>query len=71
MSITELRKLPRDEKLRIVEILWGDLAADESSYVSPPWHEEELNKTASEYAEGRVEVLNWEEAKKELRKRFE
>jgi putative addiction module component (TIGR02574 family) len=71
MSIAELRKLPSVEKLKIIEALWGDLAADEDAFESPAWHEEELKKTEAEYAAGEVEALDWEEAKKELRKRFE
>lgn len=71
MSIAELRKLPRDEKLKIIETLWSDLAADEESFESPAWHAEELRKTEAESVAGRVEILDWEDAKKELRKRFE
>jgi putative addiction module component (TIGR02574 family) len=71
MSIAELRKLPRTEKLKIIETLWDDLAADEESLPSPAWHEEELRKTEAEFAAGRIEILYWAEAKRELRKRFE
>ena len=71
MSIAELRKLPRTEKLKIIETLWDDLAADEESFPSPAWHEEELKKTEAEFAAGRIEVVDWQEAKRELRKRFE
>jgi putative addiction module component (TIGR02574 family) len=71
MSIAELRKLPPVEKLKIIETLWSDLAADEDSFESPMWHEGELRKTEAEYAAGRIEMLDWEDAKKELRKRFE
>jgi putative addiction module component (TIGR02574 family) len=71
MSIAELRKLPRDEKLKIIEALWGDLAADEEAFESPEWHADELRKTEADLAAGKVEVLDWEDAKKELRKRFE
>ena len=71
MSIAELRKLPPTEKLKIIEALWGDIAADDGSFESPAWHEEELRKTEAELAAGRVEVLDWDDAKKELRKRFE
>ena len=71
MGIADLRKLPREEKLKIIETLWGDLAADDEAFRSPPWHADELQKTERELAAGRVEVLDWEEAKKELRKRFE
>ena len=71
MSIAELRKLPTTEKLKIIEALWEDLAADEESVPSPAWHEAELRKTEADFAAGRIEVLDWEDAKKELRKRFE
>jgi putative addiction module component (TIGR02574 family) len=71
MSIAELRQLPPDEKLRIIEALWGDLAADQTSFDSPSWHQDELRKTEADFAAGRVEVLDWTEGKKELRHRFE
>ncbi len=71
MSIADLRKLPAAEKLKIIEALWSDLAADDESLPSPAWHEEELRKTEAEFAAGRVETLDWEDGKKELRKRFE
>jgi putative addiction module component (TIGR02574 family) len=70
MSIAELRQLPPTEKLKIIEALWGDIAA-EDSFESPDWHGEELRKTQAELAAGRVEALDWEIAKKELRRRFE
>ncbi len=71
MSIAELRKLPSVEKLKIIEALWADLAGDEDAFESPAWHEEELKKTEGDFSAGRIEMLNWEDAKKELRKRFE
>jgi putative addiction module component (TIGR02574 family) len=71
MSIAELRKLPPNEKLKIIETLWADIAADDQSFSSPAWHEQELQKTEAELAAGRIEVMDWEDAKKELRKRFE
>ncbi|MBW7895084.1 MAG: addiction module protein [Opitutaceae bacterium] len=71
MSIAELRKLPADEKLKIIEALWSDLAADDAAFDSPAWHEDELRKTEADFVAGRVEILDWEDAKKELRKQFE
>jgi hypothetical protein len=70
MSIVELRSLPPLEKLKLIELLWSDLAADENT-PSPAWHEEELRKTERDFAEGKVEMRDWDVAKKELRKRFE
>ena len=71
MSIDELLKLSPTEKLKIIEALWSDLAANEESFASPAWHEEALRKTEAEFAAGRIEILDWEDAKKELRQRFE
>lgn len=71
MSITELRNLPPAEKLKLIEILWTDLAANEESLPSPAWHEQELRKTEAEFAAGSVEAMDWEDGKKELRRRFE
>jgi hypothetical protein len=70
MIIAEVRKLPPAEKLKIIEALWSDLA-DGDEFTSPPWHEEALRTTETEFAAGRVEVLDWEAAKRELRQRFE
>ena len=71
MSVAELRKLPSVEKLKIMEALCGDLAGDEDAFESPTWHEEELKKIEAEYAAGRIQALDLDDAKKELRKRFE
>jgi putative addiction module component (TIGR02574 family) len=71
MSIAELRTLSPNEKLKIIETLWADLAADDESFPSPAWHEKELQQTEAGLAAGRIEVLNWEDAKKELRQRLE
>lgn len=70
MSITKLRKLPADEKLKILEVLWGDLASDEDSFISPSWHDGELRRTEKDFDNGNVEVLDWEDAKKELWSQF-
>jgi putative addiction module component (TIGR02574 family) len=71
MSIAELRSLPPAEKLKIIEVLWSDLAADDESLPSPAWHEQELRKTEDDFKTGHLKVLDWENEKKELRKQFE
>jgi Putative addiction module component len=71
VSIADLRKLPRAEKLKIIETLWSDLTSDDAAFPSPAWHEAELRKTEEEFAAGRIEALDWQEAKKKLRKSFE
>jgi putative addiction module component (TIGR02574 family) len=71
MSIAELRSLPAEEKLEIIEQLWGDFAAGRESYTSPAWHGEALARTEADFRNGRIETVAWEDAKAELRQRFE
>lgn len=71
MSITELHMLSAVEKLRIIEALWGDLVSDEDSLPRLSWHETELKVTEEKFLDGNIEVLDWQQAKKELRSQFE
>jgi len=71
MNITELHQLSSKEKLQIIEALWGDLVGDESSFPDLSWHETELKATEDKLLAGEVDVLDWQQAKKELRSRFE
>ncbi len=69
MSGAEIRQLPRAEKLRLMEALWADLSRDEAELESPAWHETALKETQQRLANGQEQVLDWEQAKAELRKR--
>lgn len=66
----DLKSLPKSEKLILMEDLWRDLSANDD-FDSPSWHEDELQKTEADYAAGKVEILDWEDAKKQLRGMFE
>ncbi len=71
MNITELHNLSAVEKFKIIEALWGDLVGDESGLPGLSGHETKLKKTEENYLAGSIEVLDWQQAKKELRSRFE
>jgi hypothetical protein len=71
MNISELYKLPNIEKLKVIESLWSDLTANEAQIPVPHWHEAVLKSTEVEYAAGLVEIVDWQNAKTELRKSFE
>ncbi len=68
MSVLEIRKMPRLEKWRLMEALWEDLSRDEAEVESPAWHADALRETAERVARGEERVLDWKQAKKELRK---
>jgi hypothetical protein len=69
VSVQEIRALPRAEKLRLMEALWVELSRDEAELEPPAWHESALKETAQRFAEGREEILDWERAKEELRRK--
>jgi hypothetical protein len=68
MSALEIQQMPRSEKLKLMEILWADLSRDEAELESPAWHADALRETAERVARGEEKVLDWEQAKAELRK---
>jgi hypothetical protein len=61
--------MTRVEKLRIMEVLWEDLSRNDPELESPAWHESALQETERRMAAGEEKVLDWEAAKKELRRR--
>lgn len=67
VELENVKKLPRSEKLQIMETLWEDLSHSEAEMDSPTWHRQALAET-----ESRNETpLDWSEAKKQLRARVQ
>jgi hypothetical protein len=67
MSALEIQLLPRQEKLKLMEMLWAELSRDETELESPAWHAEALRETAERRARGEEKVLDWQSAKEKLR----
>lgn len=65
----EIGRLSREEKLRVMEAIWEDLSREAEQVESPDWHREALDETERRLQAGRESVVDWPEAKKELRKR--
>jgi hypothetical protein len=70
MSIESLRLLPRSEKLKLMEALWEELSRPDHEFESPAWHAKGLAATERRLAEGKEQVLDWEQAKDALRSKF-
>jgi hypothetical protein len=64
-------QMSRAEKVMAMEALWQDLSREEALVESPAWHGDELAATQQRVASGEEKFVDWETAKKELRKRFE
>ena len=61
-------ELPRSEKIKIMESIWEDLTKDEGEFESPTWHAVALRETEKRLEQGKEQMIDWAEAKKELRK---
>ena len=71
MSALVIVNMSWDEKLRAMEELWESLSRDEARLKSPPWHEEALRETTALHDAGKEQPIDWDAAKRELRKRAE
>jgi Putative addiction module component len=67
----EIRHLSREEKLKVMEALWDDLSKEDAQVESPEWHQKALQETDHRLKSGQENILDWHDAKKELRERFE
>jgi len=66
-----IHQMTRLDKLTAMEALWADLSQEEQALESPAWHADALTQTELSVAAGEEKPIDWETAKKELRKRFE
>ena len=60
-----------DEKLRLMEALWESLSREEARLESPLWHKAALLETVVRHNAGKELQIDWDTAKRELRKRAE
>ena len=66
-----LKQMSRAEKVMALEALWEDLSRNEAEVESPGWHQAELAATEQREKSGEEKFVDWELAKKQLRKHFE
>lgn len=62
-----IENLTRSEKLRMMEVLWDDLARDAETLSSPDWHAQALEEAEKAVAENQAGFVSWDAAKKALR----
>jgi hypothetical protein len=62
-----LETLSRADKLKLMEALWDDLAADPADLASPEWHGEALDAARQAHAAGEAAFIDWSRAKRQLR----
>jgi hypothetical protein len=61
-----LDQMSTAEKLELMEALWMDLSKNPADIPIPAWHEEALHQREQDLREGRDQIRDWEDVKKEL-----
>lgn len=59
-----IENLTRTEKLRMMEVLWDDLARDSATLSSPKWHEQALKDAEHAVAENQAGFVSWDAARR-------
>lgn len=54
-----------------MEAVWDELSASQDGVESPEGHQDALRETEARAAAGMEELIDWEVAKRQLRKEFE
>ncbi len=71
MSVKEknmnIKEMSTEEKMRVMELLWDDFCGRQPDFNSPDWHESVLNERDKSFKQGKDRLIDWEQAKKEIR----
>jgi hypothetical protein len=59
-----MENLSRNEKLRLMEVLWDDKSRDADTFLSPAWHAQALDEAERAVTEHQAGCVSWEAAKK-------
>ena len=71
IALDQIKQLTHKEKLMTMEAIWDDLSASQEGIESPEWQQDALRETEARAAAGMEEPMDWEVAKRQLRKEFE
>ena len=67
ITLTDIQQLPKQEKIKVMAMIWEDLSRDDSERDSPAWHADELGATEQRVAAGHEDPIDWSSAKETLR----
>ena len=63
-QIAALHKLPRKDKIELVQLLWEDIAKDQEYEVLPADHKSILNERLEKIYDGKGDFKSWDEIRK-------
>jgi hypothetical protein len=62
-----LSEMTTTEKLKTMETLWENLCQNSDELIAPSWHGTILSERDNRVAEGKEQIYDWSEAKKNIR----
>lgn len=68
ISEADLKQMSLEEKLRLMELIWQDISFEEEQILVPESHKDQLVERAQMVREGKAEFIDWEQAKKDIKK---
>ncbi len=66
LNIDEIKKLPNEEKLKIIDELWESIDRDIINEALESEEDHILRERMEEYEKGNMKFMPWSEAKKEI-----
>jgi putative addiction module component (TIGR02574 family) len=63
-QLAELHKLPKKDKIELVQLLWEDIAKEQEYNVLPPDHMLILNERLEKIDKGETSFKSWEEVRR-------
>lgn len=63
----QILKLPKAQKISLMESLWSDLSQGVEAFEVPDWHLKALDETEKRIEEGKEQFEDWAEVKRKLR----
>ena len=67
IALAELKELPLNEKMRMMEALWDGISSQEEILEVPRWHKDILDEREQLIREGKAKFIDWEIAKQQIR----
>ena len=67
----QIHELPLHEKLLIMEAIWDDISREEKNLEVSQWHKDILDERERLIVEGKAQFLDWEQAKREIKRAVE
>jgi len=71
IALEKIHQMSFREKLLVMEAIWDDISREEQNLEVPQWHKDILDERGRLVAEGKAQFLEWEDAKRQIRKATE